>query len=152
IGRIEPELGSSDCAKVRTAAERLLSLVAEILEPAAPKPDAATPNVTEREPAAPKGTKLEPAALNIAEPEIVVASIALDVNPPSHLSRSRKAAPPAHLLVVDDNETNRDVLCRRLEREGYQVSTAGNGRQALEMVRAANFDLVLLDIMMPEID
>ena len=56
------------------------------------------------------------------------------------------------LLVVDDVETNRDVLSRRLERQGYAVATAENGRQALERLRADTFDLVLLDIMMPEMD
>ena len=56
------------------------------------------------------------------------------------------------VLVVDDIEANRDVLSRRLEREGYTVATAENGRQALERLRAEAFDLVLLDIMMPEMD
>ena len=56
------------------------------------------------------------------------------------------------LLVVDDNEDNRDTLRRRLERLGYAVETAEDGRQALERVRGGAFDLVLLDIMMPQID
>ena len=56
------------------------------------------------------------------------------------------------LLVVDDIEADRDVLSRQLERQGYVVATAENGRQAFEMLRADNFDLVLLDIMMPEMD
>ncbi len=54
-----------------------------------------------------------------------------------------------HLLVVDDNEMNRDLLSRRLRREGYKVDLADNGYKALEMIRATKFDLVLLDIMMP---
>ena len=56
------------------------------------------------------------------------------------------------MLVVDDIEANRDVLSRQLERQGHVVPTAENGRQALEMLRAHTFDLVLLDIMMPEMD
>ena len=56
------------------------------------------------------------------------------------------------LLVVDDIEANRDMLSRRLERQGYVVATAENGRRALEMLRAETFDLVLLDVMMPEMD
>ena len=57
------------------------------------------------------------------------------------------------LLVVDDNEDNRYTLTRRLTREGYtNISVAENGRQALEMVKARAFDLVLLDIMMPEVN
>jgi two-component system, sensor histidine kinase ChiS len=56
------------------------------------------------------------------------------------------------LLVVDDIEGNRDVLSRRLQRQGYVVATAENGRQALEKLRAQAFDLVLLDILMPEMN
>jgi len=57
-----------------------------------------------------------------------------------------------HLLVVDDNEINRDVLSRRLVREGYIVSLAVNGREAMEKLERETFDLVLLDIIMPELD
>lgn len=56
------------------------------------------------------------------------------------------------LLVVDDDEGNRDVLSRRLVREGYEVMLAESGRQALRMLNRYTFDLVLLDIMMPEMD
>jgi adenylate cyclase len=56
------------------------------------------------------------------------------------------------LLVVDDNEMNRDLLSRRLHRQGYELVTAENGRQALEKMRSHPFDLVLLDIMMPEMN
>ena len=59
---------------------------------------------------------------------------------------------PGRVLVVDDIAANRDVLTRRLERQGYTTATAENGREALERLRADNFDLVLLDIMMPEMD
>jgi adenylate cyclase len=56
------------------------------------------------------------------------------------------------ILVVDDNEINRDLLSRYLERQGHTVQVADNGRQALEMIATGAFDLVLLDIMMPELD
>jgi sigma-B regulation protein RsbU (phosphoserine phosphatase) len=56
------------------------------------------------------------------------------------------------LLVVDDVELNRDVLSRHLERQGHLVVTASNGREALELLTTGRFDLVLLDIMMPEMD
>jgi serine phosphatase RsbU (regulator of sigma subunit) len=56
------------------------------------------------------------------------------------------------LLIVDDNEMNRDMLSRRLQRQGHQVSIATNGREALAMMKAQKFDLVLLDIMMPEMN
>lgn len=56
------------------------------------------------------------------------------------------------ILVVDDTESNRDMLSRRLERRGFTVETAKNGREALDMIRSGSFDLVLLDIMMPELN
>jgi DNA-binding response OmpR family regulator len=57
-----------------------------------------------------------------------------------------------YVLVVDDNALNRDMLSRRLMREGYTVATAQNGREALAMMRAESFDLALLDVMMPEMN
>ena len=57
--------------------------------------------------------------------------------------------PQYSILVVDDNEMNRDLLTRRLERQGYQVTVAVDGLQALEKLDQADFDLVLLDIMLP---
>jgi putative two-component system response regulator len=56
------------------------------------------------------------------------------------------------LLVVDDNEMNRDMLVRRLKPFGYQVDTACDGGQALDMLQTGSYDLVLLDIMMPVMD
>jgi DNA-binding response OmpR family regulator len=57
----------------------------------------------------------------------------------------------ARVLVVDDNEMNRDMLSRRLLRLNYEVIMAEDGEQALAMVKQHAFDLVLLDIMMPNI-
>jgi adenylate cyclase len=56
------------------------------------------------------------------------------------------------LLVVDDNEINRDLLSRYLARLGHTVQAAPDGRKALEMIDSGAFDLVLLDIMMPELN
>jgi adenylate cyclase len=57
------------------------------------------------------------------------------------------------LLVVDDNEDNRYTLTRRLSREGFSnIATATNGREALELLKAKPIDLVLLDIMMPDMN
>jgi adenylate cyclase len=58
----------------------------------------------------------------------------------------------ALILVVDDNEMNRDMLSRRLERQGYQSVLAEDGVQALERLPEQPFDLVLLDIMMPRMN
>jgi adenylate cyclase len=57
-----------------------------------------------------------------------------------------------HVLVVDDNELNRDLLSKRLHRLGLTLVLAENGRQALAEARSQAFDLVLLDIMMPELN
>lgn len=57
-----------------------------------------------------------------------------------------------HILIVDDEFTNRDLLCLMLGRQGYTVVLASDGHQALELIKVKSFDLVLLDIMMPEID
>lgn len=62
------------------------------------------------------------------------------------------ASPQYSLLVVDDNEMNRDLLSRRLERQGYRVTVAVDGRQALEFLNTEPFNLVLLDIMLPEMN
>jgi class 3 adenylate cyclase len=59
---------------------------------------------------------------------------------------------PGHLLVVDDNKVNRILLARGLESQGHKVETAENGKQALEKLSSHPFDLVLLDIEMPEMD
>lgn len=57
----------------------------------------------------------------------------------------------ALILVVDDNEMNRDMLSRRLKRQNYEVIVAEDGEQALSMVKEQPFALILLDIMMPNI-
>lgn len=56
------------------------------------------------------------------------------------------------VLVVDDNEMNRDLLSRRLQRQGHTVVMAHNGRQAIKQLQTQPFDLVLLDVMMPEMN
>lgn len=58
----------------------------------------------------------------------------------------------ARLLVTDDNKVNRLLLTRSLELQGHRVASAENGRVALEMLRAESFDLMLLDMEMPELD
>lgn len=59
---------------------------------------------------------------------------------------------PGHILVVDDNAQERVMLMRLLERMGHTVVLASNGREALEHLTNNNFDLVLLDLMMPGMD
>ena len=58
----------------------------------------------------------------------------------------------ARLLVVDDNKVNRLLLARKRELQGHRVALVENGRRALELLRSEPFDLMLLDIEMPELD
>ena len=60
--------------------------------------------------------------------------------------------PNAKLLAVEDDEMNRDMLVRRLKKLGYEVGEAATGREALSKLKEGNYDLVLLDILMPDLD
>jgi len=59
---------------------------------------------------------------------------------------------PPYILVVDDNEMNRDLLVRRLERQNMRTAMAKGGVEALDRIKVEEFDLVLLDINMPDLD
>jgi class 3 adenylate cyclase len=109
-----------DLEKVQRAARDLLALVDRI--PDAIGPVGAAPSASPR------------------------AAAAVPIPVPSMGPGSPKEAT---LLVVDDNELNRDMLSRRLKGRGYTVLTAEDGQQALDLVAARPFDLILLDIMMP---
>ena len=56
------------------------------------------------------------------------------------------------ILLVEDEESIRDVVRMNLEMEGYEVVTSGNGRLALDLIAQQHFDLLLLDVMLPEMD
>ena len=58
----------------------------------------------------------------------------------------------ARLLMVEDNEMNRDALSRRLERRGYKVILACDGKEGLALAHSAKPDLILMDLSLPEID
>ena len=62
------------------------------------------------------------------------------------------SAVPARVLVVDDAKSGRDMLTRRLEQDGHRADVAEDGEQALTMLGAVDYDLVLLDILMPRLD
>ena len=53
------------------------------------------------------------------------------------------------LLLVEDNEMNRDMLTRRLKRKGFEIESAGDGEQALVMIQKSMPDLVLMDMNLP---
>ncbi len=129
-----PDGFKTDLQKIREAGQRLLSLVNDNFLPLG----AVAPAVI-------ADSRAEKPAPHEERP------VAED---PGNLVTDEVASSAGHglVLVVDDIEANRDVLTRRLERQGYTVAIAENGREALERLRAATFDLVLLDIMMPEMD
>ena len=60
--------------------------------------------------------------------------------------------PMARILLVEDNEMNRDMLSRRLKRKGYEVDIAVDGAQALEAVAASTPELILMDLSLPVMD
>ena len=121
----------ADLENIHTAGKELLALFNELFDPAAV--DTGTAD-----------TALEPATESATKER---HDEALDTKPVSAVEN-----PNARLLVVDDNENNRDIVSRLLEREGYAVATAEDGAAALEQIKAQPPDLVLLDVMMPVMD
>jgi adenylate cyclase len=71
---------------------------------------------------------------------------------PQDFGLSSSPAPSARILAVDDDALNRDMLTRRLDKLGYEVTEAATGREALAKLKDGGFDLVLLDILMPDLD
>ena len=121
----------ADLQKVRNAARRALELV-----------DASFPPGATAAAAVFRETAEDPAPAAAPEPVLPV--------------RPRAAAEPiepgsVRLLVVDDNELNRDMLSRRLGGRGFRVAVAEDGDTALALIDRQDFDLVLLDVMMPGI-
>ncbi len=79
--------------------------------------------------------------------------VAITVEYPTHdPAAAGPAVQSAHVLVVDDQEDNRAVLERRLRRQGHTVECAPGGRTALDMLDRQRFDVVLLDVLMPDLD
>jgi class 3 adenylate cyclase len=123
-----------DLQKIRSAARRLLELIDQALPPI---PAGSGPPLVFR-----------------PEPEAVLQgdgsspSLAPAVPDPAPLVR-RAPGRKNELLVVDDNELNRDMLSRRLSARGYTVAVAEDGRTGLQLVSERRFDAVLLDVMMP---
>ncbi len=76
----------------------------------------------------------------------------LGFTPPTALHAGASAQLGGHLLVVDDDAANREMLARRLAHDGWTVSVAGSGLEALQAARARRFDLILLDMVMPGLD
>ncbi|HRJ71516.1 MAG TPA: SpoIIE family protein phosphatase [Terrimicrobiaceae bacterium] len=102
------------------------------------------------------GTRLSDASFGgLSFQEAVAAAdyekIEISLDAPVEQEEPRPAI-TGRILIVDDQPDNRDVLAKRLVRQGHTTAQAGDGRQALEMLAGAEFDLVLLDVMMPNMD
>ena len=79
----------------------------------------------------------------------IVREVLRTVQPLGTAAETDRRVRSSRILIVDDDAANRDLLSRRLEREGHRVAAAETGAAALEMARGGAFDLVLLDMMMP---
>jgi DNA-binding response OmpR family regulator len=136
-----------DLQRIHTAGRRLLTLIDDVRDPLAALGDgkavrAGNGVVPPGE--APAGASREQGVRDVLSRPVATSPDSPVALPPSEVT--------GRLLVVDDNESNRDVLSRHLQRQGHTVTTAEDGHQALAMLQMEGFDLVLLDIMMPEVD
>jgi len=87
--------------------------------------------------------------VSAAPPIDIVGNVLQSIRPLGEAGLADPVAVASRILVVDDNAANRDLLSRRLVREGYRVTAAESGAAALALTTAEDFDLVLLDLMMP---
>ena len=123
----------ADLAKLRDSSDQLLAQIDALVTL---RSETATPD----------------AIGNRAEEAGFVADVLRAVQPLQTSSTAPEIVPSSRILVVDDNASNRDVLARRLTREGHQVVTAADGAAALALAGSNEFDLVLLDLIMPEMN
>ena len=100
---------------------------------------------------APQSDGTDPTVNEIAAPAKMVESLLKAVRPITAQEADLAAVQPSRILVVDDNASNRDLLTRRLQRQGHTVLQAEDGTSALALVEKEALDLVLLDLMMPGI-
>jgi sigma-B regulation protein RsbU (phosphoserine phosphatase) len=122
-----------DLKKIRQAASLWLGLMEEHLLP----PSSAT------------GSDLAPASTGTGS---TLLPPGITFQAPAGRIQAREESAEGRLLVVDDDESNRDMLGRRLRRYGYGVEVAASGVDALRLLRANPFDLVLLDLIMSGLD
>jgi two-component system sensor histidine kinase/response regulator len=93
-----------------------------------------------------------PTLPEVQAPDTADENAVITLPHPEAAEESSEPGEGSRLLVADDNEMNRDVLSRQLKRQGHWVQTAINGREALQLARAGSFDVILLDVMMPELN
>jgi PAS domain S-box-containing protein len=82
--------------------------------------------------------------------DTILGAVTRSTSPPAPAARPGRA--PLRILLAEDTEINRKVALRLLEKQGHSVTVAGNGREALLALERQPFDLVLMDVQMPEMD
>ncbi|MEK7991350.1 MAG: adenylate/guanylate cyclase domain-containing protein [Thiotrichaceae bacterium] len=82
----------------------------------------------------------------------IIDAVMSSNHPASKIAHDTVSPDTARLLVVDDKESNRDLLFRRLGKQGFTIDVAADGQQALDAVKNNPYDLILLDVIMPGID
>jgi len=128
------EAFTADLRKIHAAGKQLLVCINELLEPA----------IIQKATTLHESKNMTTAGL-FRETEPAGRSLETDAT-------ADATAKSGQILVVDDNESNRDMLSRRLIHEGYAVRVAANGQDALQLLKTESVDLMLLDVMMPEMD
>jgi phosphoserine phosphatase RsbU/P len=130
----DPEMRGAipDLQKIRDAAANWLALMeAYLIEPAAtPAPD-------------------DP---SVKTPQAIALNLGFTFKVPEPKSAQGAFRDEGAILVVDDDESSREMLARRLRRCGYTVSAVSSGLRALALARSQRFDLVMLDMIMPGLD
>jgi sigma-B regulation protein RsbU (phosphoserine phosphatase) len=132
----EPEMRRAipDLHKIRDAAANWLALVESyLIEPA-------------------KSASLLAGEAGIKTPQAIASNLESAVAVPEPKSARSAFHGEGAILVVDDDESSREMLARRLRRCGYTVSAVSNGGQGLALARDQGFDLVMLDMIMPGLD
>jgi PAS domain S-box-containing protein len=125
-----------DIERINTAAQKLLSMLNDIVNLA--QQQLQTIDIQQLESYTSTSALMQTAATTVR----LLTQESLVTNNQLHFS--------AKILIIDDNETNCDLLSRQLERQGYTVAVGTSGKKALQILQAMPYDLILLDIIMPE--
>ena len=131
--------------ELRTPQAALLGATTELL--ASPRNDQFTTDVERIAAAARRLTTVSPAGSRFTPP-----ATAVNGSSPATRPATTKEQTKGRILIVDDVEENRAVLERRLAKEGYAVASVASGEEALQCIGRDEFDLVLLDVLMPGMD
>ena len=128
LEEVEAEPFVDDLRKLLEAAKRLVARIDDLVDFAKPE-----------------SVETSLADLTLAMPGIK----ALDMLTGAAVNAAARSVGACRILVVDDHESNRDLLSRRLGRESHDVTVAASGPEALKLVEEQTFDLILLDLLMP---